>query len=121
MSVGLKMLYDFVLIFVLILIIYLVFINKKRKEFSKLKSNSVIKNFIVKYDLDMRKTNYKKVLVTLSVINSFILAFTTAIVLNLNIAYWKYVISFIIITILIYSLYEIAGRYFKKKEDEKNV
>ncbi|MBQ6284691.1 MAG: hypothetical protein IJK67_00065 [Bacilli bacterium] len=121
MSVPLKMLYDFVLIFALLLIIYLVFINKNRKEYSKLKDNSVIKNFIAKYNLDMRKTKYKNVLITLSIINSFILAFTTVLILNLNVSYWKYPIAFVVIVSLIYSLYEITGRYFKKKEDERNV
>ena len=121
MGIAFKMLYDFILIFALLLIIYLVFINKNRKEYSKLNDNSVIKSFIARYNLDMRKTKYKNVLIAVSIINSLILSFTTVLILNLNLSYWKYVIAFVVIMALIYSLYEITGRYFKKKEDERNV
>ena len=119
MGIAFKMLYDFILIFVLLLIIYFVFINKNRKEYSKLNDNSVIKSFIARYNLDMRKTKYKTVLTVFSVINSFILAFTSALVLNIENYIWKIVISFIVIFVLIYALYEIAGRYLKNKEDKK--
>ena len=121
MSEMVWFLYDFILLFLLVLIVYLVFINKRRKEYSKLKDNSVVKNFIAKYNIDVRKTKYEKVLKTVSVINSFILSFCTALMLHLQIGYWKYIVVFLVIMALIYSLYEISGRYFKKKEDEKNV
>ena len=49
----------------------------------------------------------------------FILSFTSALVLNIENYIWKVVISFIVIFVLIYALYEIAGRYLKNKEDKK--
>ena len=121
MSEMVWFLYDFVLLFILLLIVYLVFINKRRKDYSKLGDNNLIKNYIARYNIDVRKTKYEKVLKTISVINSFILSFCTALILHLQIGYWKYVVVFLVIMSLIYSLYEISGRYFKKKEDEKNV
>ncbi len=116
-----KFLYDFVLLFFLALIIYFVFINKRRKDYLTLKDTSVIKSYIARYNIDVRKTKYEIILKTLSVINSFILSFSTTLMLHLKIGYWKYVVVFLVIMALIYSLYEISGRYFKKKEDEKNV
>ena len=113
--------YDFTLLFLLALIVYFVFVNKNRREYSKLKDNNIVKNFIAKYNLDMRKTKYKSVLNTLSVINSFILSFCTTLMLHLKVGYWKYVVVFLVIMALIYSLYEIAGRHYRKKEDDKNV
>jgi Ca2+/Na+ antiporter len=121
MNEVVSFIYDFVLLFLLILIVYLVFINKNKQDYSKLKENSIVKNFIAKYNLDMRKTKYKSVLNILSIINSFILSFCATLMLHLKIGYWKYVIVFLTIMALIYSLYEIAGRYFRKKEDDKNV
>ena len=115
----LQFLYDFVLLFLLVLIVYLVFVNKRRKDYSKLKDGNYVKSFIARYNLDMRKTDYKKVLIIFSVINSFILSFTSALILNIDKFIWKVVISFIVIFVLIYALYEIAGRYLKNKEDKK--
>ena len=114
-----QFLYNFVLLFLLVLIIYLVFVNKRRKEYSKLKDGNYVKSFIARYNLDIRKTSYKDILVTLAFINSFILSFTAALILNIDKYILKIVISFIVIFVLIYALYEIAGRYFKNKEDKK--
>ena len=119
MEYVLKFLYDFVLLFLLFLIVYLVFVNKKKKDYSKLKKNDVTKIFIARYDLDMRKTDYQKVLKVTAVINSFIIAFTATLILTINNFIWKVVISFLVIFTLIYALYELTGRYFKKKEVEK--
>ena len=119
MNTVLQFLLDFVLLFLLVLIIYVVFVNRKRKDYDKLKDNSYIKGFIARYDLDMRKTSYKKVLNIFTFINSFILAFTSALILNIDNYIWKIVVSFIVIFVLIYALYEIAGRYLKNKEDKK--
>jgi hypothetical protein len=119
METVVNFLRDFVLLFLLVLIIYFVFINKKRKDYSKLKKDSYIKGFIVKYNLDMRKTNYNEVLNVFAIVNSFILAFTSALILNVDKFIWKVVVSFIVIFVLIYALYEIAGRYLKNKEDKK--
>ena len=112
-------LYDFVLLFLLVLIVYLVFVNKRRSDYSKLKDGSYVKAFIARYNLDMRKTNYKDVLTIVAFINAFILSFTSALVLNIDKYIWKIVISFIVVFVLIYALYEIAGRYLKNKEDKK--
>ena len=57
MKFFLSCLYDFVFIFLLMMIVYSVFLNKSRKEYSKLKDNDMVKFFIARYDLDMRKTN----------------------------------------------------------------
>lgn len=113
--------YDFIFIFILLLIVYFTFINKNRKEYDKLPDNSTIKSFIIRYDLDMRKTNYKTLLNVLSITDSFILAFGAVVVINIKSRVLGILIAFAVVIILIYSLYEILGRYFKKKEDEKNV
>lgn len=118
-NVVLQFLFDFVLLFLLVLIVYVVFVNKRRSDYTKLKDGNYVKAFIARYDLDMRKTKYKTVLMVFSVINSFILAFTSALVLNIESYIWKIVISFIVIFVLIYALYEIAGRILKNKEDKK--
>lgn len=69
----------------------------------------------------MRKTKYKSLLKALTLMNSFILAFTTTIVIYIDSVIWSVLISFMVIMIMLYAVYEIVGKYFKRKEDEKNV
>ena len=49
------------------------------------------------------------------------MAVGAVIVIRIKGMVWPILIAFAVIVILIYSLYEITGRYFKKKEDNKNV
>jgi hypothetical protein len=102
-------------------IVYEVFLNKKRREYLQLKKTDEIRYFILRFDLDMRKTKYKSLLKALTLMNSFILAFTTTIVIYIDSVIWSVLISFMVIMIMLYAVYEIVGKYFKRKEDEKNV
>ena len=56
----LKYFEDFVLLFVLINLVYFLYYNKKKSDYSKLKKNDEIKLFIARYNLDMRKTQKKE-------------------------------------------------------------
>ncbi len=118
MNEKLELLLDFVLIFLLIFIVLSVFINKKRKDYSKLDKNDYVRKFIIRYNLDMKKTSYRKVLNALTIINSFIMSFCTVMILQIESIAWKLIITFAVLMFLIYSLYEITGRYFKKKENK---
>ena len=120
-NIYLKALYDFLLLFLMYYIVYTVFLNKKRRKYSDIGKTDEIRYFILRYDLDMRKTKYEVVLKLVTLINSFILAFTTAIVINIDKIIWAILVGFAVIMILIYSLYEIVGRYLKKKEMVKDV
>lgn len=116
MNSYLYFLYDVILLFLLISIIVLVFINKKKKNFNMLKTNDEVYIFIKKYNLDLKKLNYKNILVTVSLINSFILAFSATIILRVKSILLSILYALVLSFVLIYSLYEIAGKYFKKKE-----
>ena len=118
MEIVLKFIINFILLFVLFCILYKVFIYKNKKDYSKLKKNDEIKVFIARYDLDMRKTDYKSVLNAIILINSFIISFSATLVLNIEGMVYKLLICFIVVFILIYALFEIAGRYFKNKEEK---
>lgn len=116
-----KCLYDFVLMYLLFYIIYSVFVNKKRKVYSEVKKMDEIKYFIARYQLDMRKTDYLSLLKTMTRVNCFILSFTTVVVTRIDGFMLSILVGFAVIMILIYSLYEIVGRYYQRKEKIKNV
>ena len=119
MEYVLKFLYDFILIYLIALIVYLVFVNKRRKDYLNLKDGSYVKLFIARYNLDMRKTKYEKVLKIVAYINSFIIAFASTLILYIDSFLWKIVVCFVVVFTLIYALYEIAGRHLKNKEGKK--
>lgn len=109
-------LYDFVFIFLLVFIVYSVFLNKNRKEYKKIKKNDMIKIFIARYNLDMKKTKYETVLRVETIINSFIISFCSVLVINIESMIWGVLVGFAVMMALIYALYEIAGRTLKRRE-----
>ena len=69
----------------------------------------------------MKITKYKTIKLIVSFLNSFIVAFTFTVIINLKIKYaYKLMVAFLIMFVLIYSLYEITGRILKKKELKNN-
>ena len=106
MDKFLSCLYDFVCIFLLVFIVYSVFLNKNRKEYKKLKKNDMIRLFIARYNLDMKKTKYELVLRTETIINSFIISFCSVLVINIKGVIWAIIIGFAVIMVLTYSLYD---------------
>ena len=112
---------DFIIVFTVVYLLYVLFFNKKRRNYKTLKKNDEVKLFIDRYNLDMKKIEYKKVLQVVTIINTFILSFTTVLIVRIKGFMISLLIGFVVIMILIYSLYEIAGNYFKRKEDDKNV
>lgn len=122
MNVIVKSLIYFGICFVVILLIYLLFINRKfRKEYKEGKEQVEIYYLIKRFKLNMRLTKYKTIKLIVSILNSFIVAFTFTVIINLKVKYvYKLMIAFLIMFILIYSLYEITGRILKKKELKNN-
>lgn len=116
----------FILIFLLHFYMYIR--NKKvLKENDGIGTGFVIRRF----NLDLKKITYKKVAIIVSLVNSLIISFTSVIVINIDNFIYKILVGFVLIFALIFSLYEIVGRYLyksqfkvkevKKKKVKKNV
>lgn len=110
-----KYLIDFSILFISIYLIYVFLINRKRKTYERLKKNSEVTLVIKRYKLDMKKIKYKRLLNNIALINSFILSFTTVIILNIKSVFFRIIIGFIVAFILTYCMYEILGRIYKNK------
>ena len=109
----------FIVMFVVFNLVYLLIVNKRKKDYSKLKKNDPVKIFIARYNLDMRKTDYSKLLKIVGVVNSFIISFTAALILNVNGFMYKLLITFATVFVFMYALYDLLGKYLKKREDKK--
>ena len=112
---------DFVIFFAIFYLFYSLYLKKNKKENKKLKNSDYIKIFVARYNLDIRKTKYESILNILAFNNAFTIAFTSALILNIKNYFWKISVSFVVLFILLLSLYEISGRYLKKKEGKKHV
>ena len=121
MNYILSFLIDFLVVFLLIFLVYFFYLKSKKKEFDNLKENDNVKSYIERYDLDIKKTNYKTILYVIAINNSLTIAFTVALIANIKGFAWKIVVSFVVLVILIYITNEISGRILKKKEGKNNV
>ena len=117
MNEVLKSLLEFVVLFIVVFIVYKL-IYRKKKDFNKLKNTDEVRSFILKYDLDIRQINYKKLLNVLILINTFIISFTATIIVRIKSFGWSIAVCILIVTALILSLFPIAGNYFKSHERE---
>ena len=115
MNFFLENLIYFVATFILILLVYILIINKARKKKNIINMEQIY--LLKKFNLN--KTSEKTLRWITSLTNSFIIAFTSVFIFNIDKWIWKLLIGFVTLIILIYSLYEIEGRILKKKEERK--
>jgi hypothetical protein len=111
-----EVLIDFLVIFVLVCLFYLLVLNRSKKDFNKLKPNDFIRMFVLKYNIDIEKINYNLMINLIAVINSFIIAITSAIIIKIEGFIWSLIACFVILFILVFVLFDMAGKYIKKTE-----
>lgn len=122
-------------VFILVFLVDYFFINKRKLELIKNKGvtkrgkKKKIKNIgeldymIAKFKLDFKKINMDRAIIWITLINSFIITLVSFIIMIIPLKIiWQMLIAFVLLFSLIYSLYEIYGRYLKKiqKESTKN-
>lgn len=106
--------------FLIMFLIYFFYFNRKKIKTGNYKQVMEVNYLVNRFNLNMRKLKYKNLLWIVNITNSFIVAVTFTIVANLDSFIWSLLVGFVILMILVYSLYEIVGRILKKRCD-KNV
>lgn len=105
----------FILSFIIIYFIYYFIFDDllKKEKYTKISELVLLTK---KFNLDKKKMNYRSLLNGVSIINAFILSFTISFSLWVPVPdLFKLAIAFIIILILIFSLYIIYGKMLNKK------
>lgn len=120
MNEYLKFVLDFIMSFIIVFIFYYFAMIRQYKKIEKKKVPAEV-NIILKYNkIDLKKIDYKKMLIMLACVTSFIIA------INLTVIY-KFTSSnilIIVITVLV-SLpialvsYDLIGKYFAKQSKQK--
>ncbi len=105
----------FGIFFLLVFVVYFFLLRFKMKK-NKVNRIGEISYLIQKFRLDSKKLNYWKLLIPISLINSFIISFVASFVMLIPLnMIWQFVIGFAMLLALIYSFYEIYGRHLAKK------
>ena len=102
--------------FLIIYLLYLFIIVLRKKGLNKFKTSKQLEYFQIKFKLDFDKINIKSFANTLALTNAFIIGLTLAIVGLVDNFILKLMIAFIILMPLIYIIYNMIGRHYKKKE-----
>lgn len=112
------MLYFFIILYIIIFLITYTW-NKRKVKKKKYDSIGEMNYVIAKFKLKKKNINYKREIVFISLINSFIISSVGTFVTCLDLPmFLQLIIGFILLFALIYALYEIYGRYLEKREKE---
>ena len=110
----------FILTFLLIFIIYELFLVRKAKKDKRRKKTVEVNYLIGKYNLDINKLNYRRLLNIISVVSAFDISLVVTIVSLFNNFLFQLLVGFVLIMLLIIVSYDIVGRIYKKKGCCKN-
>lgn len=113
----------FVLVFIFTFLgFYFLYLRKlKRKSYDKITEL----NFLIRrFDLKKKELNFKRIVLVLSIINAFIIAFVATMLCIIPSKNWfqlmlGFMVAFVVLMALIYALYEIYGRYLQRKWGRK--
>lgn len=127
-----SVIYIFIVLLIVVFLVDYYFINKrklilinnkgmtKKGKKKKVKNISEIDYLVGKFKLNEKKLNKDRVIIWISLINSFIIASVSSVVMLMPFKImWQLLIAFVLLFGLIYALYEIYGRYLKKMEVKK--
>lgn len=107
--------YFFLVLFVIFYIIHYIFDAIKIKK-NKLDNIMLMSYVIKKFKINKNKINYRKELKWMALINSFIISSVGTFVSCIDTyIFLQLGIGFVLLFLLIYSLYEIYGRHLAKK------
>lgn len=110
----------FVISYLIIFLLYSLVINRKKKSYKDATKQMDILYLVNKFKLNTKKTKYNTLKWITNIVNPLIISITFIIVTNIKSFTLGIMIGFLVMMMLIYSIYEIIGRILKKKEFDKN-
>ena len=106
------------LVFFLIIFVVIYFINLWK--FKNKKMIGEVKYLVNKFNLIEKKLKIRKMILWISIIDAFIIAFVGTFISILPVKFgWQFLIGFVLLVALIYSLFEIYGRHLVNKGYQK--
>lgn len=108
--------------FLIVYIFYLLFVILRKKNKDKLKNGIELRYLKVKYNVDVKDLDIKKMSHVIAIANSFIIATTVTIISFIDHLILMMVVGFVVLMILELIIYHIIGTHYQqKKRGKKNV
>ena len=110
----------FFVVYLLVFLVYYFYICRKKKRKNQkskrgFRITSEMYYLITKFKLDEKSLDIKKLAKGVALINAFIIAFVSTVLISLKMqTILRLLIGFVLLFILIYACYEIYGNYLKK-------
>ena len=95
--------------------------RRTKKENKNLKIPSEAQYFIMKYNVDLKKINYRYFLQVIGLLVAFDIAIVANIVVRIDELWIQLIVGFILTILVSIISFALLGRYFKKKGLTKNV
>lgn len=114
-----KYICSFLFSFIIVYLFYYLLIILRKEKLKMFNNNSYYKFLIKRYKLDTKKINNKMMANIVALANSFILAFTSSIVMIVENIYLELLLALAILILLQLFVYHIIGILLKRRE--KNV
>ena len=111
-----EILISFIVVFMVVYLFYLFFVILRKNKLSKIKQSSEALLIKKKYNLKLNKISDKKLANIIAFSNAFIIATTFIVIEFVSNFILKIMVSFVVLIVLILSIYILIGKYLKKKE-----
>lgn len=112
-----KIALEFIGVFLIVYLGYYFFSYKKVKKFERNKMPVNIKYLVFKYNTDVVRLGYKRVLKTLMLCDSFIIATLFTVTRFVDNVYIRLLVSFILIFPFFAGVYHMVAMYYKKESE----
>ena len=118
----LNILFEYMIVFVSVWIIHYFMFVKNKKKYDKKKIPTELLYLQKIYHINPKSINYQKFIYAYSFINTFIIS-TIYIILMYLLNNWvlRVILGIVLLILMIIICYGILGRYYLKKEGNKNV
>ncbi len=105
----------FLMTYLFVFFIYQIFIIRKAKRKNSKKRPMEVNYLINKYHVDIKRINYKKLLLIISLVSSLDISILVTIILIFDSYFIKIVVALLLVIPIIVISYHFIGSYYKKK------
>ena len=115
-----RFLLQFIIVFLLVYFAYFIYnlVSKKTKRYDRKNAPVNVKYLVYKYNLDVVRIGYKKILKTLSLCDSFIIACLFSITSFISNTYVRLLVAFILVFPLFAGVYHLVATYYIKESEK---
>ena len=108
---------EFIIVFIIVYVVFFLFNIKAKKRYDRKNAPVNIKYLTVKYNLDVVKIGYKRLLNTLTFIDSLIVATLFTVTRFIDSTIIRLVVAFVLVFPLFAGIYHLVAMYYKKESE----